>query len=267
MQVRSISLTANEPRRLPAGNYFRLLDSVGAISVKYFNAQNQNVDLDAENVLSGYGADIPPDFGRVTPEITSPTTQTIQWGRSFEGGRGEYDRSNGNVDVLTLPALNVPERYQLNHIDALQDGRYITFNTADLGAAGVYSYIDIENYSDLDFLLLKVGILGVGTAFEVMAQNSAFNGALTAVTEKAQSPTAAIYSGADMGYTNGQRATAPNSNIRQSFIVPANNFYNVFDVNNLFLHSDTTRDTDAGLRFTNRTVNTVLNMFFYGVLL
>ncbi len=96
MRTISETFAINETKAFSIpGSYFRLLSTVGPVSVSFFRG-GANLGDNALAVESGFFA--LPDGGFDRVDVTSPTAQTVKF--ALTRGRGGYDRTVGDVQIL-----------------------------------------------------------------------------------------------------------------------------------------------------------------------
>jgi hypothetical protein len=115
------------------GDFFRLLDSTGPITVEYYDPTGKEV-AEAVNVLAGYGEGLKAGkFGRV--RITSASAQTIQF-VIRDGAEVRYDRGAATVTIAnTNGAFTQAQRTVTNASTQLQAAnaarRYLLIQNRD----------------------------------------------------------------------------------------------------------------------------------------
>ena len=89
------AIGAGETANFAGGNYFRIMESVAAVTVRFYKDGSEVGK--AEGVLSGFWAEAAPDdsFDKVT--VYSATAQTIKV--TVASGKMGYDRITGSVAV------------------------------------------------------------------------------------------------------------------------------------------------------------------------
>lgn len=101
MPLHTLTFTGGDTKRLPGGNYLRLLTASNAVKVEYVRAGTIIEHETADGVKAGYGGRPPrkPDQPRAFDEvrITSATAQTVEL--LILQGTADYDRSVGTVDI------------------------------------------------------------------------------------------------------------------------------------------------------------------------
>lgn len=97
MSTKTFALSAGVPYPVHmSGEYFRILDSTGAVDVS-FRSQNRALQDDAQGILAGFALALPAGKGFDYFELLSATSQNVQ---VFAGSsRVEYDRAAGSVAV------------------------------------------------------------------------------------------------------------------------------------------------------------------------
>lgn len=94
----TVTFTAGQTQEwFGVGDFFRLLDSTGPVTVEYFFKGREIAE--AINVFAGYGERFDRKFDRI--RIISPTAQTIQF-VTRDGADVRYDRSAGNVAITNV---------------------------------------------------------------------------------------------------------------------------------------------------------------------
>lgn len=101
MPLYTLTFAGGDTKRLPGGNYLRLLTASNAVKVEYVRAGTIIEHETADGVKAGYGGRPPrkPDQPRAFDEVrvTSATAQTVEL--LILQGTADYDRSVGTVDI------------------------------------------------------------------------------------------------------------------------------------------------------------------------
>lgn len=101
MPLHTLVFGAGDTKRLPGGNYLRLLTAANAVKVEYVRSGTIIEHETADGVKAGYGGRPPRGTGQQRAfdeaRVTSATAQTVEL--LILQGEADYDRSVGTVDV------------------------------------------------------------------------------------------------------------------------------------------------------------------------
>lgn len=107
MPLYTLTFTGGDTKRLPGGNYLRLLTASNVVKVEYVRAGSIIEHETADGVKAGYGGRPPRAAGQPRAfdeaRITSATAQTVEL--LILQGTADYDRSVGEVDVTRSASI------------------------------------------------------------------------------------------------------------------------------------------------------------------
>lgn len=108
MPLHTLTFAGGDTKRIPGGNYLRLLTASNNVKVEYVRAGTIIEHETADGVKAGYGgrpprnADQPRAFDEA--RITSATAQTVEL--LILQGTADYDRSVGTVDITRSATID-----------------------------------------------------------------------------------------------------------------------------------------------------------------
>jgi len=128
------TLNAGVPVTFPGGEQFHLLEADEAVDVTFYDNRNRPIEK-WESMKGGFRHTIEKGFIQV--RLESATGQTVKI--ALTSGRGEYDRSQGDVNILNIVKDNSW------YYDVLQEKAFIGSAHALSSAAGTAPMVQLWN--------------------------------------------------------------------------------------------------------------------------
>jgi len=172
------TLNAGVPVTFPGGEQFHLLEAINPVDITFYDSRNKPIET-WEAMKAGFR--IVFEKGFIQVRLESATGQTVKVG--ITSGRGEYDRSQGDVDatltkagyISSLVDVDVGPAAAINVISPNPQCRvvYISSLTTNINTVRVGYNVDANQ----GIPLAPGETIAISTAYTVRAYNPA--GAIT----------------------------------------------------------------------------------------